>query len=183
VGPLLGRERGHRRRLGAASLRLETVDRVVACSLLPFMEQQQAHRRGRHLARILGQYARKALRPETWRRLLRGEIHLKESGRVLMASPEGDAAEQERKRSRRDILGDFARYRGDLCLIYGSRDPDYPTALATYRTYCQDHHIPLQIGVVEGSNHNFYAVAWSEEVITRSHAWLREGWPEDSQSP
>lgn len=165
--------------IGAASLRLEAVDRIVACSLLPFMEQHHGPRRGCHLARLLGQYARKALRPETWQRLLRGELHLKESGRLLVASPEGDAAEQERKRSQRDILGDFSRYRGDLCLIYGSRDPDYPTALAAYRTYCQEHHIPLQIGVVEGSNHNFYSVAWSEEVIARSHAWLREGWAEN----
>lgn len=162
--------------IGAASLRLEAVDRIVACSLLPFMEQQHGSSRGRHLASRLSQYARKLLRPETWRRLLRGEINLKESGRVLVANPEGDAAEQERKRSRRDILRDFSGYRGDLCLLYGSRDPDYPSAQAVYRNYCRDHHIPLQIQVVEGSNHNFYSVAWSEEVISRSHAWLNEGW-------
>jgi pimeloyl-ACP methyl ester carboxylesterase len=162
--------------VGAVSLRPEVVDRIVACSLLPFMEQKHASSRGQHLAKTLRQYAKKALRPDTWRRLLRGEINVKESSRVLVANPEGDAAEQERKRSRRDILGDFARYRGDLCLVYGRRDPDYPSAHAAYATYCRERNIPLQVHIVEGSNHNFYSVAWSEEVVTRTSAWLGEGW-------
>jgi len=164
--------------LGAASLRPESVDRIVAGSLLPFMEQKKASSRGRHVARILGQYAKKALRPGTWVRLLRGEVHVKESGRVLVANPEGDAAERERKRSQRDILADLTAYRGSLHLIYGTQDPDYPSSFAAYEAFCRAHHIPLEIHLVQGSNHNFYSVAWSAEVVEQARRWLVEGWRE-----
>lgn len=168
--------------IGAASLQPESVDRIVAGSLLPFMEQKKASSRGRHVARLLGQYAKKALRPGTWVRLIRGEVNVKESGRMLVANPEGDAAERERKRSHRDILADFAAYRGSLHLLYGTQDPDYPSSFAAYEAYCREHHIPLEVYLVEGSNHNFYSVAWSAEVVEQASRWLLEGWSGKKES-
>ncbi len=111
--------------LGAASLR-DDVAHVVCWSLLPFMEHKaQAARQGTPRGALLRGMLRKVCRLETWRKLLRGEANVRGAVKVLVKDKEGDAEEQRRKTSRRDILGDLEeRFHCRLHLIYGTRDPE-----------------------------------------------------------
>ena len=157
--------------LGAASL-LPEVEHVVCWSLLPFMEhKEQAAPRGLRLAR-LRQVCHKALRPEAWRKLFRGEANIHGAMRVVVRDKEGDAYERRRKTSQRDILAALTPFTGRLHLLYGSRDPEAATALAYYTHWCKTHRIPIAARVIPGAPHNFYTAHWTAEVVEQTSRWL-----------
>ncbi len=169
---LLGICSGANVAIGAATLMPEVKD-LVLWSVMTFQSQKQradAMRRTGHFA--LG-YAAKLFRAETWRKLFEGEINFKMIWRVLFG---GDSAEKEGrnlKDSRRDIMAEFAGYRGRALFIHGDRDPEAPGAREVFQQFCPAHSIPAEFMVIEGSNHNFHSLRWMDDVIARSIAWLR----------
>jgi pimeloyl-ACP methyl ester carboxylesterase len=158
--------------LGAAS-RLTDVGHVVCWSLLPFMEHKaQAVKQGTPRLALLRQYAAKLLRPETWRKLLRGEANVKGAVQTLAKDKEGDDAERRRKTSARDILGDLHAFGGQLHLLYGSRDPEAAGSRAFFEDWCRRQRIPVDVHIIDGAPHNFYTAAWTAEVVAQTAAWL-----------
>ncbi len=145
--------------IGAATL--EPINRLVLISTLPF-----APRTGRAAWRktsaYLKKYAKKAADPETWKRLVRGEINTRGVARTLAQS----AKEPDRKLkdSRRDIMSAFARLDTPCLFIYGAADPEADPAWNHYRKFCDEHAIPAQYMVIRNANHNFYSRAWSRQV-------------------
>lgn len=159
--------------LGAASLAPELVDNVVCWSLLPFMEHKaKAAHQGANRKLLLAQMFRKALRPETWRKLLRGEANVQGAMKVIAKDKEGDELERQRKTSRRDILGDLATYRGHLRLIYGSHDPEAAGSEVFFTDWCKRNCIPIDVRVIAGAPHNFYTAQWTARVIEQTVAWV-----------
>lgn len=161
--------------LGAASL-LPDVAHVVCWSLLPFMEHKvQATKQGTPRWQLLRQMLGKALRPEAWRKLLRGEANVKGAVKTLAKDKEGDAEEKARKTSSRDILADLAgSFHGRLHLLYGSRDPESAGSQAFFTAWCHQHDIPCDVHTIPGAPHNFYTAAWTREVAARTAHWLVE---------
>ena len=159
--------------MGAASLLPGDVDHVVCWSLLPFMEHKgQATRQGRDKKSLLRQMLRKAMRPEAWLKLLRGEANVQGAVKVLANDKEGDEAEKQRKTSARDILAELEAYHGKLHLLYGSRDPEASGSQAFFTDWCKQHRIPVDVRVIPGAPHNFYTAQWTAEVIEQTAMWL-----------
>jgi len=158
--------------LGAASL-LRDVGHVVCWSLLPFMEHKaRAAKQGTPRRALLRQYAAKLLRPETWRRLLRGEANVKGAMQTLAKDKEGDDAERGRKTSARDILRDLQGFSGRLHLLYGGRDPESAGSRAFFEAWCRRQRIAVDVRVIDGAPHNFYTAAWTEAVAAQTADWL-----------
>ncbi len=158
--------------LGAAS-RCAHVGDVVCWSLLPFMEHKtQAVCQGTPRGKLLSELVRKALRPETWMKLLRGEANVRGAMKTLAADKEGDAEERRRKTSARDILADLREFDGALHLLYGSADPEAVGSRAFFEEWRCRHHISGATQVIHGAPHNFYTAQWTQQVIAQTVEWL-----------
>ena len=156
--------------LGAGAL-LPACERLVLWSAPPVgasrEEMLQAKRRG-----VFGEYLRKALRPETWRRLLRREVRLDMVGRALRsgglgAGELGQASDREIDWERR-----FLDFPGRMLFIYGGNDPATASSLEHYRELSAEAGRPLETHLVAGANHAFYSLAWEREVIETTLDWL-----------
>jgi alpha-beta hydrolase superfamily lysophospholipase len=169
---LLGMCSGGNVALGAAALR-DDVRAVVAWSTYPFQEQRSAAQDVKRTGHMAGSYLRKALRPETWRKLLAGRVNWGRVGRALAGHyRSGDGSERDLQRSRRDILAGLARYRGHVLFLYGSADPEAADAEQVFRAFCEEHGIPAEFAFVEGANHNFYSLEWKRQAIRRTAGWV-----------
>lgn len=158
--------------LGAAS-QIPWVGDLVCWSLLPLMEHKaRATRQGTPRAQLLQGYLRKALRPETWLKLLRGEANVKGAMQTLAKDKEGDADEKRRKTSARDILADLAGFNGNLHLIFGSADPEAAGSQAFFEAWRQKQDIPGHTRIIPGAPHNYYTARWTAEVIAQTAEWL-----------
>jgi len=158
--------------LGAAS-QIPWGGDLVCWSLLPLMEHKaQADRQGTPRGALLQQYLRKALRPETWAKLLRGEANVKGAVKTLAKDKEGDKDEKRRKTSTRDILADLAGFRGNLHLIFGSADPEAAGSQAFYEAWRAKQGISGNTRIIPGAPHNFYTAQWTQDVIAQTLMWL-----------
>lgn len=119
--------------LGAASAD-ERFKAVAALSTLPFQKQRRRGQSVRRRRSTLRELFLKALRWDTYRRLLRGEVSVGRILRRLMRGEGGLSARVENasdrtrprnlKASRRDIQKDLAAFRGRLFFVYGAADAE-----------------------------------------------------------
>lgn len=135
---------------------------VCLLSTFPFTERETPVERPSSIPR-LKEYLRKALSPDTWRRLFRGEINLKAVSQNL-APPPQDEEDRQRKTSSRDILADLSGHPPPLSFVYGSADPEWPRSWSYYEPFVKKHGIPHAIHVIDDANHNFYTARWSRQV-------------------
>ena len=157
--------------LGAASLDHDADGLLLWSTPLfaPYKKRsQEVARRGIFLV----DYARKALRRETWAKLLSGRIRFGLVGRVLFGRRKPAGGARDPKDSRRDVMADLRGYRGPALFIYGSRDDEAVGAPDFYRRFCDDNAIPATFHTVDGANHSYYSVAWTDEVLEHTLAWL-----------
>lgn len=158
--------------LGAAS-QIPWIGDLVCWSLLPLMEHKaQAARQGTPRVQLLKGYLRKALRPETWLKLLRGEANVKGAMKTLAKDKEGDEDEKRRKTSARDILADLAGFQGNFHLIFGSADPEAAGSQAFFEAWRKKQGIPGHTRIISGAPHNYYTAHWTAEVIGQTVEWL-----------
>jgi len=120
-------------------------------------------------ARVLREYAHKLARPETWRKLLRLQVHGKLVGKAILQAETPDRAE---RRDEDRLLEAFRAFGGRALFVYGGNDPDTKRAAHTYRRFCRENSIAHQFHEIAESNHSFYSLAWEHEAIERSAAWL-----------
>jgi dienelactone hydrolase len=169
---LLGMCSGGNVALAAAALD-GRVAGVAAWSTYPFQEQRSNAQDRRRTGHFLKVYAGKALRPATWRKLLRGGVNFAGVRAALFGHyRKGEGSERDLQRSRQDVLGPLARYGGEVLFVYGGRDPEAPGAENEFRAFFGEHGIPARFHTIAGANHNFYSLAWKREAIETSCAWL-----------
>jgi hypothetical protein len=162
---MLGMCSGGNVALGAAALR-DDVGAVVCWSTYAFQEQNPEGEQGRRARHFAAVYLRKALRPATWLKLLRGRVDFGGVRRTLFGgSGRGERSDRDRQRSRRDLVGALAGYRGRLRFLYGGKDPEAGPAEETFRAFCAEHDIRAEFACIEGANHNFYSLAWKRQAI------------------
>jgi alpha-beta hydrolase superfamily lysophospholipase len=161
--------------IGAATLRKD-VSRVVAWSTLPFQTHRSRVLDVQRTGHFAMEYVRKAFRPQTWRKLVKGTVNFRMVRRALFGHyTRTDAEGRNPKDSARDIMADFARYRGRVRFIYGGADPEAPAAKEHYEAFCRANGIPADWVFVEGANHNYYSLEWKRKVIEKTVEWIVDG--------
>jgi dienelactone hydrolase len=152
--------------IGAATLEPAFV-RLVPISTLPFQPQKQSAGKWRRRCAMAGSYARKALRWQTWRKILRGEVNYGKVGQVLRAEESAavGAGGENLKDSARDIMEALKAYAGDMLFIHGQGDAEAVAAREHYQSFAQAHGLNAAFHLVTGANHNFYRLAWERELI------------------
>jgi len=138
--------------------------------------QQRTRRKRWH---HLGEYARKLLRPATYRKLLRGEVDARGVSKVLShqggesKNIENDLPGQLPRGWRQAVMDANRHLYVPALLIYGSADPTAAEASSWYETHLS-RKCPLEKSWIEGANHSYYGLAWEAEVIARSGEWLEK---------
>ncbi len=144
--------------------------RIVAVGALPFQKKKTRRGRLRKVAARMKLLARKALMPSTWARLLRGEVDVRRVAKGAV----GREGSTQLKKSSRDLMADFAGYGGSALFIYGGADAEGRSARAHYEEFCERNGLDAAFRVVEGSNHNFYSLAWEAELIEEATCFLAQ---------
>ena len=154
--------------IGAAALR-DDVSRIVAWSTLPFQPHRSRALDVKKTSHFAAESVKKIFRPETWRKLATGAVNFRMIGRALFGhyvrtDPEG----RNPKDSARDIMADFAKFRGRVRFIYGGADPEAAAARAHYEAFCREHGLAADYLFIEGANHNYYSLDWKRQVIEKT---------------
>jgi pimeloyl-ACP methyl ester carboxylesterase len=118
---------------------------------------------------VLRTYARKLLRPETWRKLLRGQVRAGMVGKALVQAEVRSPAEA---RAEDETLRAFRQFRGDILFVFGGSDPDTPGSSQAYAQYCRAHSIGHTCHVVPHAGHSYYGMDWEQEVLLVTKKWL-----------
>ena len=84
----------------------------------------------------------------------------------------GKSSERDAKDSSRDIMKAFRDYQGDALFIYGGADPEAVDAFGHYQAFTREAHIPSEFVTIDGSNHDFYSIAWEQRIIDLTTAWM-----------
>lgn len=155
--------------LGAASVD-KSFDGLILWSTPLFAPQKPKTDRARRSAFFLVEYAKKALRRETWAKLLRGAVDFRGVLRTIRGRRK--PAGRNPKDSVRDVMAELAGYHGPALFIYGSRDDEAIGAPEYYARFCDEHGIAAAFHTVDGANHSYYSVPWENEVIERTADWL-----------
>ncbi len=131
----------------------------------------------------LGEYARKLLRPSTYKKLLRGSVDVRGVSKVLShqggesKNIESDLPGQLPRGWRQSILDRNKKLALPILMIFGSADPTSVEALDWYeKQFSQDCKINKKW--IEGANHSYYGLNWEREVIEESCGWLEKNNPE-----
>jgi pimeloyl-ACP methyl ester carboxylesterase len=162
----------------------EEVGALCLWSAPVFAAQASAARDNRKRARHLAQYAKKLLRPQTYLKILRGEVNTKAVGAVVSAKG-GESKNEESglpgqlpRGWRQAALGGFEHWLGrarPLLLVYGTADPTTNEALSWYRgQVALSPAPPPRTRAIEGANHSYYGLAWEREVFEATAKWLDE---------
>ena len=160
--------------IGTATLGRD-VGGLVLLSCLPFMQQKKTGEKVARTKAQAGNYFRKLFRLTTWKKLFTGAVNFRAVRKALFGHyGKPKDAEREAKDSARDILADFAAYAGSAHFIYGGADREAAGADAHYRAFAEANGINATFETIEGSNHDFYSLAWEKHVIARTTKRVRE---------
>ena len=143
-------------------------ERIVGVSTLPFQEKHTRRGRLRKIAARMRLLARKALMPSTWLRFFKGEVNV---GRVARGAVGGEGS-TGLKRSSRDLVAEFSLYVGSVLFIYGGADAEGRSARTHYEEFCAEKGLDASFRAVEGSNHNFYSLAWEARLLDEAIRFL-----------
>jgi len=157
--------------IGAATLD-ERIQDLALWSALPFQPEQTAGRMRRASRRRILEYARKALRWNTWRRLVRGEVDLRGVRKALHGESPARAEGHNLKDSRRNLMEAFAVFHGRALFLTGTRDPEGIAGREVFLPFCRRHAIRAEFDWIEGATHSYYQPEHSRQVIARTTAWL-----------
>jgi pimeloyl-ACP methyl ester carboxylesterase len=162
--------------------RLGKIEALLLFSVYPFSDGDSFGRSSKRTLHHLGEYVRKAVRLDTWRRLVRGDVNLKMVFRVLFRPflKRGENAAREQGASQPKPASPTTpstaktppptrfldHLRADLptFMVYGENDPDTPASLAYYRRHVDARQLPVRFLLIPGANHNFSSVAWTSQL-------------------
>ncbi len=149
---------------------------LVLWSTLPFQTQRKRAADVKRTGFFLTQYVRKALMPQTWKKLVEGKVNFGAIGKVLFGhyrrEEEKDGKKSNPKDSSRDIMDEFSSFKGAVLYVYGGGDPEAAGARQAYEPFCRERGIRAEFHTIEGANHNYYSLEWKEEIIGRSATFL-----------
>jgi dienelactone hydrolase len=119
---------------------------------------------------MLRVYARKLLRPETWRKIFGGRVRGAMVGKALMRhETRGD----DEARREDDVLAKFQAYDGEILAVFGSGDPEAAGSEKVYAEYCRRYDISLERHVIVRAGHSFYRAEWADELLGMTLEWIK----------
>jgi alpha-beta hydrolase superfamily lysophospholipase len=135
-------------------------------------EKRKAAKRGENLKA----YARKLLRPATWKKILTGQVNTQAVGQAVAGG--GGAAHKNVESNepgqlppgfRRASMERWQGYRGPIFQVYGTADPITEEAVGWYREHSGSKP---EVHLVPGANHSYYNLEWEREVFEATWEWL-----------
>ena len=117
----------------------------------------------------LATYTRKLLRPETWKKLLSGNV---QAGLVAKALVKHETRSAEEAIQEDVSLGKFRTFRNPVLLVFGGSDPDAAGSGRAYSRYCRAFGIPYDTHTVPHAGHSYYSEAWTDELFDVSLRFL-----------
>ncbi len=182
--------------------KLPEAEKLLLLSVYPFSDGDTFARDLNRIRHFLQIYWRKAGRVETWRRLVTGEVRLKQVLKVILGplfqrdknrrkeTPAAEtpameprpgpgvkaAAREGRHNASAAPRVHLRNFRSDLpaLFVYGSGDPDAQAAEKYYRSYLEEHQLPAQFRILGGANHNFSSVAWRQQLKQELLTFLQQ---------
>ncbi len=161
--------------LGVVSLRPEECAGAVGLSVLPYQPSRGADLERRRRWKNVKQYAAKALKPETWKKVLRGEVNMDRVKKNVAGNERKGPQERNLKDSSRDIEQELQGYKGNVQLIWGRGDEEAALARKHFEQLHQDgfgRRGATRFLTIEGANHNFYGEVWRRELIEAVQAFV-----------
>ena len=177
--------------------RLGPVTGLLMYSVYPFSDGDSFGRdvhRTWHFAKV---YWHKMGNPETWTRLVRGDINIKQVFNVLFghfrhrdkettqpetetptektrtrATPDPSLEGRKQKDPPRKHLENLTRGT-PARMIYGGADPDADASRQYFGSFAEERGLPIEIVDVDGANHNFSSRRWTEEIVRLSIDFCR----------
>ena len=171
---LLGICSGANVAIGAETLAPRLFPELVLWSTLPFQPEQRSRQRVRRARFYLREYVQKALRPATWKKLLRGDVDVRMVGRAIAGEGCAARGEPNLKDSSRDIMAAFARFPGRALFVTGADDPEGMEGRELFGRACAENTLNADFRTIEGATHSFYAPAHEREVIEETVSWLKK---------
>ena len=93
----------------------------------------------RKTASALTTYARKLLRPETWKKILSGKV---QTGMVTQALVKHETRSADEAKREDTVLRLFRSFRSPVLFVFGGSDPDASGSSRAYADYCTANRIP-----------------------------------------
>ena len=162
---------------------LSDVAGLILLSVYPFSDGDSFSRDLNRTRHQLARYWAKACCGETWRRLFRGEVNLRQVLNVLFGhflardrnrrKEARPAAVESRSEAKAPPTRHLAALQSGVpgLMVYGSTDPDAGPARKYYEGYAREHRLPIDFAEIEGANHNFSSMAWTERVTQLATDW------------
>ena len=116
----------------------------------------------RKTANALTTYARKLLRPETWKKILSGNV---QTGMVTQALVKHETRSAEEAKREDAVLRLFRSFRSPILFVFGGSDPDSPGSSRAYADYCRSNKIPHSMHTVAHAGHSYYGEEWTRELL------------------
>lgn len=170
-------------KVAVASAASDTRIRQLALwSAEPMGAMRDGASRQRKTADVLRTYARKLLRPETWRKLITFRVNVR---MVSKAVTRQEVAGQDERQDENRWLKEFRAFKGRVLFVYGTNDPETVTAKGGYLQLCREAGMPHLWHNITGANHSFYSLAWEREVMDVTEMWLaaQNGTPASGPGP
>ena len=120
---------------------------------------------------MLKAYARKSVRPETWKKILRGKV---DTQLVAKALVKHEKRSQEEAQAEDCTLRRFRSFTHPILFIYGGSDPDAAGSANAYGRFCGRYRIPYRLHTIAHAGHSYYGETWSQELLTESIRFLRD---------
>ena len=114
-------------------------------------------------------YARKLLRPETWKKILSGKV---QTGMVTQALVKHETRSADEAKREDTVLRLFRSFRSPILFVFGGSDPDSPGSSRAYADYCRSYKIPHTLHTVAHAGHSYYSEAWTRELIDVSQDFV-----------
>jgi dienelactone hydrolase len=171
---LLGICSGGNVSIGSASLDKDIAGLVLWSTPL-FAAFKKASDKSTKRRMMLMEYFKKAIRPSTWIRLIKGQVNVGMVGKAISGEEEKkDGKGRNPKDSLRDIMSDLKGYKGPILFIYGTNDDEVIGAPEFCEKYCQENGIDVTVRFIDGANHNFYSIDWEKQVLDVTTEWLKQ---------
>ena len=152
--------------IGAATLKPEARD-LILLSTLPFIPEKKAAEKVARTKQQAGNYFRKLFRAATWKKLVTGAVNFRAVKKALFGEKRA-AGQRDPKDSARDVMAAFGAFKGRALFIYGGADKEAAGAGAHYAEFAAKHGIPAAFETIDGSNHDYYSLAWERRVIEQT---------------
>jgi hypothetical protein len=160
------------------------VDHVIELSspVLRYDEVMQKVQIARTKANLI-EYFFKLFRKEVWLKLFSGEVHFvriltntfKPLLKLKFAIKRKNNNNTVVSNAQRNIQNkSFSKFKGNILLIHGEKDPETELSVAQISELLQQHKIGYETHLIKGANHSFYSLKWEQEIFDIITCWLNK---------